>query len=145
MEDTGWPKGLEPIAQKAVEATLHLSDAELQGPTELSVLLTNDANQQTLNKQWREQDKPTNVLSFPAIEPFEPVLGLIGDISLARETLEREANDLGKTFTHHFTHLLIHGLLHCLGHDHENDKQALVMETLETQILQNLGIDDPYA
>jgi len=70
---------------------------------------------------------------------------MIGDISLARETVEREANDLGKTFVHHFTHLLVHGFLHCLGYDHEKEDDALVMEGLETQILAVLEIDDPYS
>jgi len=70
---------------------------------------------------------------------------MIGDISLARETLEREANDLDKPFDHHFTHLIVHGFLHCLGYDHEKEQDALVMEGLETQILSVLAIDDPYA
>lgn len=116
----------------------------LKGPAEISILLTNDAHQQTLNAQWREKDKPTNVLSFPTNPPFAPVFGLIGDISMARETLEREAIDLDKSFTDHFTHLLVHGFLHCLGYDHETQEEALVMEGLETQILHTLGIADPY-
>lgn len=111
----------------------------------LSVLLTDDAAQRALNAQWRQMDKSTNVLSFPAMDPFTPINGLIGDISMARETLERETGELDKSFTDHFTHLLVHGFLHCLGYDHENDADALVMEGLETQILASLGIDDPYA
>lgn len=103
-----------------------------------------DASQRELNKQWRQIDKPTNVLSFPQIEPFSPVLGLLGDITLARETLEREAAELGKSFTDHFTHLVVHGFLHILGYDHIDESEALVMEGLETQILATLGIDDPY-
>lgn len=116
----------------------------LTGPAEISILLTNDDHQQTLNAQWREKDKPTNVLSFPTNPPFAPIFGLIGDISMARETLEREAIDLDKSFTDHFTHLLVHGFLHCLGYDHETQEEALVMEGLETQILHTLGIADPY-
>lgn len=108
-------------------------------------MLTSDEAQRALNHQWRNKDSATNVLSFPSIEAFSPISGLIGDISMARETLEREANDLGKTFVHHFTHLLVHGFLHCLGYDHENDDDALVMEGLETRILEVLGIADPYA
>ena len=103
-----------------------------------------DPGQQDLNKQWRGIDKPTNVLSFPQIEPFAPVLGLLGDITLARETLEREARELGVSFTDHFTHLVVHGFLHILGYDHIEDGDALVMEGLETQILATLGIADPY-
>jgi probable rRNA maturation factor len=85
------------------------------------------------------------VLSFPQIEPFGPVVGILGDIILARETLEREAAELGKPFNEHFTHLVVHGFLHILGYDHIQDDEALVMEDLETQILAGLGISDPYA
>lgn len=145
MEEEAWHQGLEPVAQQAIETALNESGISLQGPVELSILLTNDTGQQALNKQWRQKDKSTNVLSFPNLQPSEPVIGLIGDISMALETLEREAKDLDKSFTDHFTHLLVHGLLHCLGYDHENDTDALVMEGLETQILSRLGIEDPYA
>jgi len=103
-----------------------------------------DASQQELNKEWRGIDKPTNVLSFPQIEPFSPVLGILGDITLARETLEREAVEQGVNFTDHFTHLVVHGFLHILGYDHVDENEALVMEGLETQILATLGIADPY-
>lgn len=84
------------------------------------------------------------MLSFPQIEPFGPVLGLIGDIALARETLEREAAEQEKTFSDHFAHLVVHGFLHLLGYDHMTEAEALQMEGLETQILQGLGIADPY-
>jgi probable rRNA maturation factor len=123
---------------------LKQSRAKVAGIAELSIVLMDDAAQQELNQQWRGIDKPTNVLSFPQIEPFSPVLGLLGDITLARETLEREAVELGKSFTDHFTHLVVHGFLHILGYDHIDESEALVMEGLETQILATLGIDDPY-
>lgn len=109
------------------------------------MLLTNDEAQRRLNSHWRQKDSATNVLSFPQIAPFGPVEGLIGDISFARETLEREAEEQGKSFTDHFIHLLVHGFLHCLGYDHQTGDEALVMEGLETQILAELGIADPYA
>lgn len=122
-----------------------MSKAKITGPCALSVLLTNDLAQQQLNRQWRQLDKTTNVLSFPQLAAFSPLSGLIGDISMAHETLVREANELRISFEDHFTHLLVHGFLHCLGYDHENDDDALVMEELETQILASLGINDPYA
>lgn len=124
---------------------LRQSKAKVKGAAELSILLTDDEEQHELNKQWRGKDSSTNVLSFPQIEPFGPVVGILGDITLARETLEREALDLGKSFEDHFTHLVVHGFLHILGYDHITDTQALQMESLETQILTTLGIDDPYA
>ncbi|RUT30201.1 rRNA maturation RNase YbeY [Arsenicitalea aurantiaca] len=140
----GWPEGLEPLAEAAVAAALAASGARQTGPAELSIVLTDDAEQQGLNAEWRGMDKPTNVLSFPQIEPFAPVFGILGDIILARETLEREAIELDKPFTDHFTHLVVHGFLHILGYDHIDDEEALVMEGLETQILASLGLSDPY-
>ena len=124
---------------------LSQSGARVKGAAELSILLTNDEEQHALNKEWRGKDSSTNVLSFPQIEPFGPVAGLLGDITLARETLEREAVELDKSFTDHFTHLVVHGFLHILGYDHTTDEEALQMESLETQILASLGVDDPYA
>ncbi|MDR3475367.1 MAG: rRNA maturation RNase YbeY [Devosia sp.] len=123
---------------------LKQSGAKVTGVAELSIVLTDDAEQQQLNKEWRGIDKPTNVLSFPQIEPFGPVSGILGDIVLARETLEREAEELQKPFAHHFTHLVVHGFLHILGYDHVEEGDALRMESLETRILETLGIADPY-
>jgi probable rRNA maturation factor len=127
-----------------LEALKH-AKPKIKGAAELSILLTNDEEQQELNQQWRGKDSSTNVLSFPQIEPFGPVFGILGDITLARETLEREALDLDKSLPDHFTHLVVHGFLHILGYDHITDAEALQMESLETQILAALGIDDPYA
>lgn len=124
---------------------LKQSKAKVKGAAELSILLTNDEEQQALNQQWRGKDSSTNVLSFPQIEPFDPVVGLLGDITLARETLIREADEQGVTFEAHFTHLVVHGFLHILGYDHLSDEEATEMESLETAILATLGIDDPYA
>lgn len=128
-----------------MRAALRQAKAKVAGVAELSIVLTDDAEQRGLNRDWRGIDKPTNVLSFPQIEPFGPVTGILGDITLARETLEREAAALGASFRDHFTHLVVHGFLHILGYDHVEDADALVMEGLETQILQSLGIADPYA
>jgi probable rRNA maturation factor len=143
--DKAWPDDLEPLAERAVLETLRQSGAKIAGAAELSIVLTGDAEQQQLNAQWRGIDRPTNVLSFPQIAPGGPVRGLLGDIVLARETLEREAAEQGISFTDHFTHLVVHGFLHILGYDHLVEDEALVMEGLETQILASLGIADPYA
>lgn len=121
-----------------------MADVVIEGPLETSVLLTNDAAQQEINSKWRGKNASTNVLSFPQYEAFSPLLGLIGDISLAIETLEREAQELDKTFEDHFTHLMVHGTLHLVGYDHETEDEALVMEGLETQILAQLGVENPY-
>ena len=141
----GWPDTLDARAEQAVREALKQSKATVTGASELSVVLTDDAEQQGLNRDWRGIDKSTNVLSFPQIEPFGPVSGILGDIILARETLEREALEQGVSFEDHFTHLMVHGFLHILGYDHMDDDEALVMEGLETQILASLGVADPYA
>jgi probable rRNA maturation factor len=141
----GWPDRLDSLAEQAVREALKQSAATVTGAAELSVVLTDDAEQRELNRNWRGIDKPTNVLSFPQIEPFGPVSGILGDIILARETLEREAQEQGVSLEDHFTHLMVHGFLHILGYDHMDDDEALVMESLETQILASLGVSDPYA
>jgi probable rRNA maturation factor len=144
VEAGDWPEGLDGLAETAVREALLQSGAKVTGPAEVSILLTDDAHQRVLNRDWRKIDKPTNVLSFPQIEPFAPVQGLVGDITLALETLEREAAEQGKSFPDHFAHLVVHGFLHLLGYDHMTEAQALQMEGLETQILETLGIADPY-
>lgn len=141
----GWPENLEAVAETAIREALKQSEAEVTGVTEVSVVLTDDAEQRELNRQWRGFDKSTNVLSFPQIEPFAPVSGLLGDITLARETLEKEAEEMGISFEAHFTHLVVHGFLHLLGYDHIEEEDAEEMEGLETDILATLGIADPYA
>lgn len=141
----GWPETLEAVAETAIRAALKQSDAEVIGVTEVSVVLTDDAEQRELNRQWRGFDKSTNVLSFPQIEPFAPVSGLLGDITLARETVAKEAEEMGISFEDHFTHLVVHGFLHLLGYDHIEEEDAEEMEGLETEILASLGIADPYA
>ena len=114
--------------------------------SELSILLTHDAVIQHLNEQWRDKDKPTNVLSFPAVPGGKKGVlpPLLGDIVLAFETIEREAQISGKKLGDHVSHLIIHGFLHLLGYDHESDTDAQEMETTERVILAQLGIDDPY-
>lgn len=145
VNDDAWPENLDARAEEAVLAALRLAKPKIKGAAELSILLTNDEEQHALNKEWRGKDSSTNVLSFPQIEPFGPVVGILGDITLARETLEREAVEQGVTFEAHFTHLVVHGFLHTLGYDHLTDDEAETMESLETAILATLGIDDPYA
>lgn len=114
-------------------------------PCEACVALSDDAGVRRLNGAYRNKDKPTNVLSFPAAElGSQPGPRFLGDIVLAEETLLREAAEQRKPPGHHLQHLVIHGVLHLLGYDHETDAEAEVMERLETEILAAIGIDDPY-
>lgn len=154
VEDEGWPDepALAAMAQKVLEtAADFLAENEEQPfpkmPAEVSLVFTNDAEIKEINAEWRGKDKPTNVLSFPAF-PLEPggMPGpMLGDIVVARETVEREAVDLDKSFSDHLTHLLVHGFLHLFGYDHMEKDEAEEMEALETRILAVLGLSDPYA
>ena len=106
-----------------------------------TLMLTNDGSVQRLNLTFRQKDKPTNILSFPANDQDPTYLG---DMAMAFETCQREALAEGKTFRDHATHLLVHGLLHLLGHDHEEDGEAEKMEALEIRLLAQMGIRNPY-
>jgi len=106
----------------------------------IAIALGDDALLQDLNRRYRGEDKPTNVLSFEAGDPDR-----LGDIALSLQTLKREARDQGKSLKAHFQHLVVHGTLHLLGFDHERSARAAQrMETLERQILAGLGVADPY-
>lgn len=158
------PEGTARRAATAVLERLAVPDRER---LELGIRLADDAEVRELNRTWRGQDKPTNVLSFPAHAPDRdaaageaetgdgddrPAEGrpeaapvLLGDVVLALETVAREAAESGKRPEDHLTHLVVHGTLHLLGYDHEVAAEAAEMEALETRILAGLGIADPYA
>jgi probable rRNA maturation factor len=139
----------EAVIQRAIAAAAQMTDGD-DGEAELAVMLTDDAGIRTLNSNWRGIDKPTNVLSFPALPPTgtsgpDDAPRMLGDIAIAYETTRREADDEQKPFDHHLSHLAVHGFLHLMGYDHEKDDDAEAMETLEQEILAQLGIPDPYA
>ena len=143
----GWQSEAVLVAMANSAFSAAMDVLELDEHFNVSLLFTDDAAVQILNRDWRGQDKPTNVLSFPAGDsPVETEIEFLGDIALALETIAREAADEGKTFDHHTTHLLVHGFLHLCGFDHETgDEDAEEMETLERAILARLAIADPYA
>jgi probable rRNA maturation factor len=146
VEDDRWSSlgEVEALVRRCITEAAPLSGTPVSEAAELSVLLSNDAAIQVLNRQWRGMDKPTNVLSFPAAPaPHGP--RLLGDIAVAFETTRREAEAEGKTLEAHLAHLLVHGFLHLLHHDHDTDAAATAMEAVETRILARLGIADPYA
>jgi probable rRNA maturation factor len=139
----------ETTIHRAIEAAAEMTDADV-GESELAIMLTDDAGIRALNSTWRGLDKPTNVLSFPALQPEGPVgpddaPRMLGDIAIAYETTRKEADDEQKPFDHHLSHLAVHGFLHLIGYDHENDADAGIMEALEVGILAQLGIPNPYA
>lgn len=136
--DTRW-RGRLPGVRKAAEAALKAE----KGKGTVTIVLANDEEVRTLNRDYRKKDKPTNVLSFPDGETHGDFISL-GDIILAYETIVREADEQGKTLTHHTQHLVVHGVLHLMGYDHEKNAEAEVMERREAKILAGLGIANPY-
>ena len=159
IEDKRWKAlGLEPLAQRAVRATLAELGLPASGFT-VSLMGCDDARMTKLNAAFRKKDLPTNVLSWPyedlsaeaegetpeLPEPGEAAEPTpLGDIALAHTTCAREAVEAGKTLSNHACHLIVHGLLHCLGYDHIRDGDAALMEATEVRILATLGISDPY-
>ncbi len=168
--DARW-KGLAPTVKRAVEAVLdHLSSPRRRGSqakhseakdlasllsaslrvrfrgndkVSVAIVLSDDAEVQSLNRNYRKKDKPTNVLSFPDGSVEEGVRQL-GDIVLAYETIAREAAEQKKPIKAHIAHLTIHGVLHLLGFDHETEKEAAAMESIEISVLKRMGIANPY-
>lgn len=163
--EAAWRRAMANIritVEEAVHAALSSQPALPKSTVHLSILLTSDAEVRRLNKLWRGQDKPTNVLSFPADQfmmgrqeknkkstvqsskiQSRPIL--LGDVVMARETVLREARSEKKALRAHVSHLIVHGVLHLLGYDHEQSKAAKIMEKLERQVLKGLKIADPYA
>jgi probable rRNA maturation factor len=147
VEAGAWSEitGVEWLATRAAQAAVEAARCGDEEDLEATLLLTDDASVQELNRQWRGQDKPTNVLSFPAevaSPPGEP--RHLGDIALAYETVVRESAAEGKRLPDHVAHLVIHGVLHLLGHDHESEGEADAMERTEVLALGALDIADPY-
>ena len=142
-----WPEGAEAVCLAAIECAWTAPGGAGEGrPSEVSLVLADDAMVQELNRDWRGKDKPTNVLSLPGEDDF-PVPDaprLLGDIVLAQETVAREALEQSKSFNHHLSHLVVHGMLHLLGYDHIEDDEAEEMEALEIELLAGMGIADPY-
>jgi len=139
----------EAVILRAINAAAEMVDSDV-GDAEIAVMLTDDAGIRTLNRNWRGIDKPTNVLSFPALQPTGPrepddAPRMLGDIAISYQTMRKEADEEQKPFAHHLSHLAVHGFLHLVGYDHETDDEAESMEALEQEILAQLGIPDPYA
>jgi probable rRNA maturation factor len=150
---TDWASLAERAVRSAVASSAHRALIESPLAVEVSVRFTDDIDVRALNAEWRKKDKPTNVLSFPMLEPDEvDALAetdqgetLLGDIVLAHGVCTREAEEKGIAVQDHAAHLLVHGALHLLGYDHEEgEAEAEAMESIERAALAALGIADPY-
>lgn len=146
-----WKKAL-PRAAAACRVAARAAYAQRQRrpAAEVSVLLAGDAFVRSLNRDYRGQDKATNVLAFAAQEgdgpgPQPGATVMLGDVVVAYGTAAREAAREGKSLGDHLSHLVVHGVLHLMGHDHDTDRKARAMERLEAKVLAGIGIADPYA
>ncbi|HEY0900779.1 MAG TPA: rRNA maturation RNase YbeY [Micavibrio sp.] len=153
-EDTGLE--LDDFAEDVIAQALAMAELpeELDGrEIEVCVVLTDDSEIHALNRDFRNMDKPTNVLSFANLESdsaadelaMEDMPFSLGDVIIAWETMQREALEQHKKFEHHLRHMLVHGALHLLGYDHMNEEEAAEMEGLEIRILEKMGVENPYA
>lgn len=115
-----------------------------QPEAEVTIRLVDEAESQMLNKTYRQKDAPTNVLSFPFEAPPGIELPLLGDLVICRQIVEKEAKEQNKNVMAHWAHMVVHGSLHLLGYDHIEDDEAEEMESLETDIIEQLGFPPPY-
>ncbi|MGC8536302.1 MAG: rRNA maturation RNase YbeY [Rhizomicrobium sp.] len=138
INDPRWRKARLSTAIRRAVGTVLTGEGQHGG---LTVLLTDATALHQLNRDFRGKDKPTNVLSFA---PGPGLKGYLGDIAIAYDVAADEAEAAGKSFAHHVLHLSVHGTLHLLGYDHEDEREAALMEAKETLILQGLGVPAPY-
>ncbi|MFC5076972.1 Endoribonuclease YbeY [Vibrio thalassae] len=115
-----------------------------QQNAELTIRIVDEEESQQLNRDYRGKDKPTNVLSFPFEAPTGMEMDLLGDMIICRQVVEKEAIEQSKPLIAHWAHMVVHGSLHLLGYDHIEDAEAEEMEALETEIMLDMGFDDPY-
>ena len=147
IEDPAWLKAIPdpaPLLRRAARAAIKVAKLPSMPSLAVTVALIDDRAMRSLNHDFRGQDRPTNVLSFPAAAERAGRRRALGDIALAFGTVRREARDHHKTVTDHLTHLMVHGVLHLLGYDHVSQRQAERMEALERKALASIGIGDPY-
>jgi probable rRNA maturation factor len=158
--DASWTQDDYGISKLCSDAAIAAFDAIRTNqphtePCEVSIVLADDVFVADLNKKYRDRQGPTNVLSFAGLDgnDLETALDsglpggmplMLGDVIIAHGVVQHEAVEMQIPVNNHLRHLVVHGILHLMGYDHENDDDAREMEGLETSILCNMGLDDPY-
>ncbi|MEZ8086232.1 rRNA maturation RNase YbeY [Vibrio sp. 10N.286.52.C3] len=130
--------------EQDIQLWLDKTIPQFQENAELTVRIVDTQESHQLNHEYRGKDKPTNVLSFPFEAPPGIELDLLGDLIICRQVVEKEAEEQSKPLLAHWAHMVVHGSLHLLGYDHIEDDEAEEMESLETEIMQSMGFEDPY-
>ncbi|MEZ8611165.1 rRNA maturation RNase YbeY [Vibrio sp. 10N.222.51.C8] len=130
--------------EQDIQLWLDKTIPQFQENAELTVRIVDTQESHQLNHEYRGKDKPTNVLSFPFEAPPGIELDLLGDLIICRQVVEKEAEEQSKPLLAHWAHMVVHGCLHLLGYDHIEDDEAEEMESLETEIMQSMGFEDPY-
>lgn len=130
--------------EQDIQLWLNKTIPQFQESAELTVRIVDTEESHQLNHDYRGKDKPTNVLSFPFEAPPGMELELLGDLIICRQVVEKEAEEQNKPLLAHWAHMVVHGSLHLLGYDHIEDDEAEEMESLETEIMQTMGFEDPY-
>lgn len=159
VEDPRWNElNLQDLAERSAVNTL-IHNGIQPSEHEVAILACDDERIAMLNADFRGKPTPTNVLSWPETELFAEAdggipdkppagyggeKGFLGDVAIAFDTCQREAKEARKPMHHHVSHLIVHGILHLLGYDHVRDRDATLMEGIETEILGKMGIPDPY-
>lgn len=140
-------EGIPPASAFRIWSQAAMKDAA--DDVELAIRVVDEQEGRSINHEYRDRDYATNVLSFS----FEPPEGVpaqalghhLGDLVICAPVVEREAQEQGKPLAAHWAHMVVHGVLHLRGYDHETDEEAQRMEDMEREILDGLGISDPYA
>ena len=134
---------LNNVFDEKIEETVEYLLGKFDKKSEIALVLVDKKEMQNFNKDYRNKDKPTNVLSFPSGVSLE-IADILGDVIICLEVVEFEAKQQNKTTENHLVHMVIHGFLHLLGYDHIFDNDAKKMEDLEVEILAELNIKNPY-
>ncbi len=138
------PKGLKRVPGIAQFTDWCQLAYQSDQPVQVSIKVIDINESRKLNKQYRNKDQPTNVLSFPLHVAVDDKTELLGDLAICAPIVQQEAEDQGKPETARWAHMVVHGMLHLQGYDHAIDCEAKIMEEVEIDLMEKLGFSNPY-